>query len=140
MERNKDQYIRSPILGMNLKLILGLLYLFSIFDKFEKGIFWVCDREIVGFVYKAIFWVCDKCLDLGIDIKNLVGCRFEKFFFFGWNWKFCLVAKKMDNKIVFPFNYQWVLMCLVIKRVQERFKKRINLLRIWRKWTWSIMF
>ena len=33
---------------------LGFAIFLLIFDKFEKGIFWVCDREIVGFVYKGI--------------------------------------------------------------------------------------
>ena len=66
-----------------------------------KGSFWVCDREFVGFVYEGIWWVCEKCLDLRIDIKNLVGRQiWNFFFFFFWNLKFCLVAKKMCKSIL----------------------------------------
>ena len=80
-------------------------------------------EKLLGLCIRG-FVVCEKCLDLGIEIKNLVGCQSDFFFFFGWNWKFCLVAKKMDNKIVFPFNYQWVLMCLVIKKGTRNAKKK----------------
>ena len=51
---------------------------------------------------------------------------------------------KLFFLILFSFNCQWVLMCLVIKKVQERQGKkkkkiRINLPRIWKTWTWSVM-
>ena len=110
------------ILSLNLKPILGLLYLFLIFNKFEKGYSGFVKGNFLGLWYR-ICWVCEKCLDLGIDIKILVGCWFDFFFFF-WNWKICLVAKKMDNKMLFSFNFQWVLMCLVIKKSTRNAKKK----------------
>ena len=100
-----------------------------------KANFWVWDREFVGFVYKGICWICEKCLDLRIDIKNLVGCQSDFFFFlFGETKNFVWLPRKWIIKFYFllivndfdMFGYKES----TRKTKKKRKKIRINLLRI----------
>ena len=46
----------------------------------RKGYFGFVIEKLLGLCIRG-FVVCEKCLDLGIEIKNLVGCQSDFFFF-----------------------------------------------------------
>ena len=93
-------HLTLSILGVNLKRIwtpkpiLGLFYLFLIFDKFEKlicsmcweGIFWVC-----GFV-KGLFAVCVEKGSSGLVKGSFLGLWMRVFW--GYKWEFVGFVKR----------------------------------------------